>query len=73
MESAATETTALQTVLLEMRRMREEQARREEEIAAMLRRHEVELQLLWEDRRPSREKQLSPFNIRANRSPERKL
>jgi len=53
--------------------MREEQARREEEIAAMLRRHEEELRLLREDRRPSREKQLSPSNIRANHSPEREI
>jgi len=58
----ATETTALQTVLLEMRRMREEQARRDEEIAATLRRQDEELQLL----RGSRSQpQLSPSNNRS--------
>ncbi|EFN60650.1 hypothetical protein EAG_04017 [Camponotus floridanus] len=45
-ETAATKSSALHTVLLEMRRMREEQARREEEIAAVLRRHDEEIQLL---------------------------
>lgn len=63
-EAAATETSALQTVLLEMRRMREEQARREEEIAAMLRRHDEEIQLL----RGSRQRpitQLSPSEFRS--------
>lgn len=42
----AAETTALQTVLLEMRRMREEQAQRDEEIATTLRRQDEELRLL---------------------------
>jgi len=36
-------------------------------------RHDEELQLLREDRRPSREKQLNPSNIKANRSPEKEI
>ncbi|XP_071644837.1 uncharacterized protein [Temnothorax longispinosus] len=69
-ESAASETAALQAVLQEMRQMREEQAQRDEELAAMLRRHDEELQFLRGDRLPSQETQLSPSNIRANRGPE---
>jgi len=57
-EPAATESTALRALLLEMREMRQEQARREDEIAAMLRRHDEELQALKETR--PQNQQLSP-------------
>src|SRR5580765_7242168 len=65
-ESAATESAVLQAVLQEMRQMRQEQSRREEGIASMLRRHDEELEHLRENRRQI---QLSPSNIRANRGP----
>lgn len=63
------ETAALQTVLDEMRKLREEQERREKELEARIRRQEEELQRLRrESSRATREPfQLSPSSNIASR------